>query len=202
MLRRRLSPLAALGLVAVIVAGCSSSSNSAETTLSPQATPWRTLPPVSATDAPTSIANAVGAISYTVRVGDYANGIAAKAGGVCSGADILSFNNITSLYPGEVIKISGACLAPGVTADVLNAIGASGPGGSPVTTSLTEYVLYIVVKGDYWLAIARKTGCKTSELINANPGVSVLLPGEKLRVPMTCTPPATVTSTTVKKKTN
>ena len=70
--------LAGLGLLAGLFLGaCSSTSGAAETTLSPSATPWRTLPPVSATEIPTSAT--LPSINYTVQRGDFSNSIAKKA---------------------------------------------------------------------------------------------------------------------------
>ncbi|MSW19795.1 MAG: hypothetical protein F2873_02760, partial [Actinobacteria bacterium] len=75
-------------LGAAVLGACAGSSSGTETTLSPNATAWRTVPPVLATAIPTSLS--IANVQYTAKQGDYANSIASIAGGGCSGAEILA----------------------------------------------------------------------------------------------------------------
>lgn len=183
--------LAGLGLFAGLVLGaCASSSGAAETTLSPSATPWRTLPPVSATEIPTSAT--LPSINYTVQRGDFSNSIAKKAGGGCSGADILAANpGVTTLNPGDVIAIPANCLGAGITEEILNAGPADSLPPEKTTTTTTEpkYAKYTIVAGDFWYKISSKTGCTVRELKSANPSVKSLRPGKEIRVPLSCYKP-------------
>ena len=93
-------------LGAALLGGCAGSSSGAETTLSPNATAWRTVPPVSATAIPTSLS--IANVQYTAKQGDYANSIASVAGGGCSGAEILAANpGVTTINAGDIIIEAG-----------------------------------------------------------------------------------------------
>ena len=186
--RPRLMGLGLLGTL--VLAACSSSSTAAETTLSPSATPWRTLPPVSATEIPTSAT--LPSINYTVQRGDFSNSIAKKAGGGCSGADILAANpGVTTLNPGDVIAIPANCLGAGITEEILNSGPADTlpPGKTTTTTTEAKYAKYTIVAGDFWYKIASKTGCTVKQLKAANTNVKSLHPGNDLRVPLSCYKP-------------
>ena len=195
---------------ALALGACGTSSGQAETTPAPNTTPWRTLPPVSATDPTTSLAAGSGVVNYTIRVGDYANLIAKKAAGGCAGTDIMAFNpDVKILVPGQNIKIPPNCLGAGITQDLLN--NGTGlptdttPGGTAkkattTTTIATKYNTYVIQSGDYWYLIVKKVGCSYAELLAANASVSVLIPGNKIRVPVKCDSRPAPTTTTIKKK--
>ena len=191
--RRLRLALPAVVLSTLLAAACGTASSSSETTPAPNTTPWRTLAPVSATDPGSSIQLEGGTISYTVRYGDFPNGIARAAGGACSGTDIMGYNpNITTLAPGQLLKIPASCLAAGVTEASLNAVtpDTAGPGttdksGTPATT-IGDVSVYRVVDGDYWPSISKKTGCSVKLLKAANPGVVNIKTGMKLKVPISC----------------
>ena len=175
-------------LGAAVLGGCAGSSSTTETTLSPNATPWRTVPPVSATEIPTSLA--VANVQYTAKEGDYANSIAANAGGGCSGAEILAANpGMTTINAGDIVNVPANCLGPGVTQDILNGTvipDTSAPAEKTTTTAEESYNVYVVKSGDFWVRIARRTGCTYRQLKAANPGVTKLFPKQELNVPKSC----------------
>lgn len=181
--RRALPVLAGV----LLLGACGSSATSSETTLSPSATPWRTVPPVSATAIPTvaPVAN----ISYTAREGDYSNLIAQRAGGGCSGAEIMSANpEITTIEAGVILQIPANCLGPGITEAILNetVVPDTKPSEKTTTTRKESYNSYTIQRGDSWVRIARKVGCTYRQMRNANPDVERLYAGRKLRVPKSC----------------
>jgi hypothetical protein len=183
----RVLALAFLG--GAVLGGCAGSSSTTETTLSPSATPWRTVPPVSATEIPTSLS--VANVKYTAKQGDYANSIAATAGGGCSGAEVLAANpGVTTINAGDIINVPANCLGPGVTEDILNGTvipDTAPPQESKTTTTAREsYNVYVVKSGDFWVRIARRTGCTYRQLKAANPGVTKLFPKQELNVPKSC----------------
>ena len=189
MSRSLLRAVASALLGAAFLGGCAGSSSTTETTLSPNATPWRTVPPVSATAIPTSLA--IANVQYTAKQGDYANSIAATAGGGCSGAEILAANpGVTTINAGDIINVPANCLGPGVTEDILNGtvIPETTPPKEDKTTTTAEesYNIYVVKSGDFWVRIARRTGCTYRQLKAANPGVTKLFPKQELNVPKSC----------------
>lgn len=189
MSRSLLRAVASALLGAAVLGGCAGSSSTTETTLSPNATPWRTVPPVSATAIPTSLA--IANVQYTAKQGDYANSIAATAGGGCSGAEILAANpGVTTINAGDIINVPANCLGPGVTEDILNGtvIPETTPPKEDKTTTTAEesYNIYVVKSGDFWVRIARRTGCTYRQLKAANPGVTKLFPKQELNVPKSC----------------
>jgi hypothetical protein len=191
-LRRLRLTLPAVVLSTLLAAACGTASSSSETTPAPNTTPWRTLAPVSANDPGSSIPLEGGTINYTVRWGDSPNAIAGAAGGGCSGADIMGYNpSITSLAPGQILKIPANCLAAGVTEESLNAVtpdtapGTTDKNGKPATT-IGDVSVYRVVDGDYWPSISKKTGCPVKLLKAANPGVVNIKTGQKIKVPISC----------------
>ena len=172
---------------AALLGACASSSTGAETTLSPSATAWRTVPPVEATALPTMAP--VATIKYTVQQGDYANSIAGDAGGGCSGAEIMAANpTVVNLDPGTVIDIPSNCLGPGITEDILNNKVVTSITDAPkkTTTTVVKYNTYTVKSGDFWVRIARKVGCTYRQLKAANPDRKKLFAGDVLKVPKSC----------------
>lgn len=173
---------------AALLGACVGSSSSAETTLAPSATPWRTLPPVAATTIPPLAP--IATINYVAREGDYANSIAANAGGGCSGAEILAANpGVTTINAGDIIAIPANCLGPGITEDILNnrVVSSSSVAEESSTTKAKEkYNTYTVRRGDYWVKIARRVGCTYRQLKNANPDTTKLFAGDVLNVPASC----------------
>jgi hypothetical protein len=188
MSRTLLRVAAPVVLGAAVLGGCAGSSSTTETTLSPNATPWRTVPPVSATEIPTSLA--VANVQYTAKQGDYANSIAANAGGGCSGAEILAANpGMTTINAGDIVNVPANCLGPGVTQDILNGTvipDTAAPTEKTTTTAEESYNIYVVKSGDFWVRIARRTGCTYRQLKAANPGVTKLFPKQELNVPKSC----------------
>lgn len=176
-------------LGAAVLGACAGSSSGTETTLSPNATAWRTVPPVSATAIPTSLS--IANVQYTAKQGDYANSIASIAGGGCSGAEILASNpGVTTINAGDIINVPANCLGPGVTEDILNGTvipETSTPNEDKTTTTAEEtYNTFVVKSGDFWVRIARRTGCTYRQLKAANPGVTKLFPKQELKVPRSC----------------
>ena len=204
---------AAIAAVSLTLVACGGSSgNGAETTPAPNTTPWRTIAPVAGTDPAGAVAIEGGVITYTIRAGDYANRIAGKAGGGCSGTELLEFNpDVKVLIQGDTLKIPGSCVGEGVTEASLNeADGTSTDDtstdesdttvkGSKKTTTTVDPDsggFYKIVSGDYWLGIAKKVGCKYQELKAVNQGITTLIPGRKVRIPAKCTPRADATDAT------
>ena len=145
-----------------------------------------------------SVPLAGGAITYTVKPGDYANRIAGKAGGGCSGTELLDFNpEVKTLIPGGTLRIPPACLATGVTEESLNAEAEPTDSGTDSNSDSTDsqtdttdkpaFNTYVVVSGDYAFKIVKKVGCTFAQLKKANPGkMSRLKPKMKLKVPVSC----------------
>lgn len=187
MSRPKLRIVAPALLGTLLLGACASASSGAETTLAPSATAWRTLPPVAATTVPPVVA--VATVSYTVRQGDYPNGVAATAGGGCGGAEIMAANpEVTTLEPGSTIKIPANCLGPGITEEILNnaVITEDTQAEKTTTTKAEKYNSYTVRSGDFWVKIAKKVGCTYRQLKTANPDKTKLFAGDVLNVPKSC----------------
>lgn len=184
---RRASRTVAVLIGSSLLAACGTAASSSETTLSPSATPWRTVPPVSATAIPTLAP--VPNVNYIAREGDYSNLIAQRAGGGCSGAEILSANpGVTTINAGDIILVPANCLGPGITEAILNetVVPESSVAEKTTTTRKESYNSYTIQRGDSWVKIARKVGCTYRQMRSANPDVERLYAGRKLRVPKSC----------------
>jgi len=178
----------------LVFSACGSSSSGSEVTPAPNTTPWRTLAPVAGTGVGSSVPLDGDVINYVIQSGDFPNAVAKKAGGLCSGSELLDYNPDVAFNPGNIIKVPTSCLADGVTEDVLNTPDETTPdvtgdttkGGKKTTTTEVEYVAYVVEPGEFWFAIAKKTGCTYKQIRAANPRVKTLHPGDKIRVPLSC----------------
>jgi LysM repeat protein len=194
---RRLFALSVVAAgVPFFLAACGDSGgSSSETTAGPSTSLWRTIPPVLDTGAGGVLVPEGGSITYIVKSGDYANKIAAKAAGGCSGNELLEYNPELqdNLYPGAAMKIPASCLGTGVTEETLNASADTTTNTTDAaddttdTTDVPKYNSYTVVKGDYEFGIVKKTGCSSAALRKANPGkMSNLKPKMKLKIPTSC----------------
>ncbi len=128
-------------------------------------------------------------VNYIAREGDYSNLIAQRAGGGCSGAEILSANpGVTTINAGDVILIPANCLGPGITEAILNetVVPDDTVAEKTTTTRKESYNSYTIQRGDSWVKIARRVGCTYRQMRNANPDVERLYAGRKLRVPKSC----------------
>lgn len=182
----------------LVFTACGSSSSGSEVTPAPNTTPWRTLAPVAGTATGSSIPLDGDFVNYVIQSGDFPNAVAKKAGALCSGSELLDTNPDVAFNPGNIIKVPTTCLADGITEDILNqpadttppdgtdATGDTTKGGKKTTTTEVEYVSYVVEPGEFWFAIAKKTGCTYKQIRAANPKVKSLHPGDKIRVPLSC----------------
>jgi LysM repeat protein len=181
--------VAAVGSLVGLSACGNSGGSSSETTPSPNTTPWRTLAPVAA-ETETTLALETGSITYTIRSGDYANLIANKAGGDCTGPELLDYNpEVEVLIPGRTLQIPASCLGDGVTQESINAVeeetDSTDEESDTTDKDDEEYNAYTVKTGQSWGGISKRTGCSITELKNANRGER-LNPGDVLRVPQSC----------------
>lgn len=192
-----------VAVAGLVLAACGDSGGSgSETTPAPETTPWRTLAPLVEGGSGTTVPLDGGSVTYTIRSGDYANLIANKAGGDCSGTDVMDFNpEVEVLIPGRTLLIPQSCLGEGVTEETLNAeeddtdsdatddSGDSGDSGDAGDSGDEEdgYNTYVVVTGDYPFLIVEKTGCSYEELKAANGSrFTKLRPKRVLKVPKSC----------------
>ncbi len=135
----------------------------------------RALQPLAAvpTTAPAQVAAAATPTTYTVRRGDTVSAIAARHG--LRTVDVLAINGLSwssTIYPGQVLRLSGAApAAPAAPAT---------PAAPPAAAGT-----HAVAKGDTISAIARKYGVSIQAIFQAN-GLgwsSIIYPGQKIAIP-------------------
>ena len=203
--------LAATGASLALLAACSSGggSGSSSTTVS-ASTAFSTIPIATTTTAPpapagggttdTSGGGATGGgASYTVVSGDYLLGIAKKLGVPLQA--LLDANGMTAnslITPGQKLKIPGATTGSSTATTAAGGSGGSTPPSSAPAASTTTTVAdapgtYTVRPNDGWSIIANRLGVDAADLAAFNDLTlnSVLIPGQKLRIP-----PARATTTT------
>ena len=105
--------------------------------------------------------------TYTVRQGDTVSAIASRFG--LRTTDVLSLNGLSwksTIYPGQVLKLSGAASAPKET-------GAAASG------------TYTIRNGDTVSSIAQRHGVSVKAVLKANDlgWSSIIYPGQKLTIP-------------------
>ncbi|MGX5770831.1 LysM peptidoglycan-binding domain-containing protein [Microbacterium trichothecenolyticum] len=111
---------------------------------------------------------------YTVQRGDTVSRIAARFG--LRTADVLALNGLgwsSTIYPGQVLKLSAAAAAPAPAA----------PAPAPAAGS------YTVQRGDTISAIAKRHGTTTNAVLSAN-GLgwsSIIYPGQTIKIPSSAT---------------
>jgi LysM repeat protein len=184
--------LGALGLGAVACGGRGGSGS--EITPARSDTAFRTLPPVTPTLPPTTIAVAE-PITYIVKRGDFPSLIVRRAAGGCKLADLEKANknvDFDTFTVGTRIQIPADCFAEGVTIDNWSVTTIPGEfetdeNGSVVPATAAKITgTYTIRKGDYWLKIARKFDCDQKDIRLVNPTVKTLIPKRTIRIPATC----------------
>jgi len=207
--RAMVRPLAAAGAGLALLAACSSGggSGSGSSTTS-QSTAFSTIPIATTTTAAaapgqvqgggaadsTATGGAAGGATYTVVSGDYLLGIAKKLGVPLQ--SLLDANGMTTdslITPGQKLKIPAA--ATGSTTATTGGSGgstASSAAGTTTTTAADAPGTYTVRPNDGWSIIANRLGVDAADLAAFNDLTlnSVLIPGQKLRIP-----PARTTTT-------
>jgi LysM repeat protein len=209
--RAMVRPLAAAGTGLALLAACSSGggSGSGSSTTS-QSTAFSTIPIATTTTAAPAPGQAqggdatastvaggggAGGATYTVVSGDYLLGIAKKLGVPLQ--SLLEANGMTTdslITPGQKLKIPAG--TTGSTTATTAGSGGSTPSSAAGTTTTTVADApgtYTVRPNDGWSIIASRLGVDAADLAAFNDLTlnSVLMPGQKLRIP-----PARTTTTT------
>jgi len=203
---RTVAAAAALALLAACSSGGGSGSSS--TTVS-ASTAFSTIPIATTTTAPPAPAGggatdtsgggpSGGGASYTVVSGDYLLGIAKKLGVPLQAlleANGLAANSL--ITPGQKLKIPAATTGSTTATTAAGGSGGSAPSSAPAATTTTTVAdapgTYTVRPNDGWSTIATRLGVNAADLAAFNDLTlnSVLIPGQKLRIP-----PARATTTT------
>ena len=110
--------------------------------------------------------------SYTVKAGDTVSSIAARHG--LATASVLALNGLgwkSLIFPGQVLKLSNAAVAPAPTPPVPASTGGR----------------YTIVKGDTISGIAARHGVSTKSVLSANglSATSIIYPGQTIAIPGT-----------------
>jgi LysM repeat protein len=130
--------------------------------------------------AATPSAVAAGALTYTVKFGDFLLGIATSY--KVTLADLLAVNNLTIkslIVPGRQLALPASAVAPVVAAS------APPTAGSGTATVAASSLTYTVKFGDFLAGIASKYRVKLDDLLNVNnlKASSLILPGAQLAMP-------------------
>jgi LysM repeat protein len=209
--------LVVVGAGLTLLAACSSGggSGSSSTTVS-ASTAFSTIPIATTTTAPAAGqggggptastgggAAAAGSATYTVVSGDYLLGIAKKLGvPLQSLLDANGMNANSLITPGQKLKIPAATTGSSTATTVAGGSSgstasstASSAAGTTTTTVADAPGTYTVRPNDGWSIIAARLGVNAADLAAFNDLTlnSVLIPGQKLRIP-----PARATTTTAK----
>jgi LysM repeat protein len=210
--------LVVVGAGVALLAACSSGGggSSSSTTVS-ASTAFSTIPIATTTTAPAAGqgggsptdstaaggGGAAGGATYTVVSGDYLLGIAKKLGvPLQSLLDANGMNANSLITPGQKLKIPAA-----TTGSTTATTAAGGSGGSTASSTASSAAAtttttvadapgtYTVRPNDGWSIIAARLGVDAADLAAFNDLTlnSVLIPGQKLRIP-----PARATTTTAK----
>ena len=154
--------------------------------------------PGPASAAPAKSARACANGAYTVVAGDGWSIIARKLGVTMKA--VLAANDATTatvIHPGRSICIPAGA-APTASSSSGSTSGTSA-GSSNATTASASCAngAYTVVRGDGWLAIAKKVGVTSKALLAANNATTstALFPGRKVCVPAGATPVTSAGST-------
>lgn len=147
------------------------------------------LPSGAATPAAATPAVTAGALTYTVKIGDFLLGIAASY--KVTLADLLSVNKMTVnsvITPGRQLALPASAVAPTATP--------TAPVAAPTATAPPSVALsnltYTVKFGDFLAGIATKFKVKLGDLLSANniTAKSLILPGAQLALPAGAVAPA------------
>jgi len=210
--------LVVVGAGVALLAACSSGGggSSSSTTVS-ASTAFSTIPIATTTTAPAAGqgggsptdstaaggGGAAGGATYTVVSGDYLLGIAKKLGvPLQSLLDANGMNANSLITPGQKLKIPAATTgsttattAPGGSGGSTPSSTASSAAATTTTTVADAPGTYTVRPNDGWSIIAARLGVDAADLAAFNDLTlnSVLIPGQKLRIP-----PARATTTTAK----
>ena len=193
--------LAAAGAGLVLLAACSNGGGgSSGTTTTSQSTAFSTIPIQTTTTVPpapgqvgggstdsTTAGGAASGSSYTVVSGDYLLGIAGKLGVPLQALlDANGMNTSSLITPGQKLKIP-----TGSTGSTTASTAAGGSGGSVAATTTTIAPdapgTCTVRPNDGWSIIANRLGVSAADLAAFNDLTvnSVIVPGQKLRIPPT-----------------
>jgi len=210
--------LVTVGAGVALLAACSSGGggSSSSTTVS-ASTAFSTIPIATTTTAPAAGqgggsptdstaaggGGAAGGATYTVVSGDYLLGIAKKLGvPLQSLLDANGMNANSLITPGQKLKIPAATTGSTTATTAAGGSGgrtASSTASSAAATTTTTVAdapgTYTVRPNDGWSIIAARLGVDAADLAAFNDLTlnSVLIPGQKLRIP-----PARATTTTAK----
>ena len=195
--------LVAAGVGLALLAACSNGGGGGSTgaTTTTQSTAFSTIPiQTTTTPAPlpgqvqdgstatTGGATAGDGASYTVVANDYLLGIAKKLGVTLQ--SLLDANGLTTsslITPGQKLKIPAASAEN--TATTTAGGSATTSAGTTTTTAADTPGTYTVRPNDGWSIIASRLGVDAGDLAAFNDLTvnSVLIPGQKLRIPPTRT---------------
>lgn len=200
--RPMLRTLAAAGAGLALLAACSNGGGggSSGATTTTQSTAFSTIPiqttttpaplPGQVQDGSTATTGATGGdgASYTVVANDYLLGIAKKLGVTLQ--SLLDANGLTTsslITPGQKLKIPAA--SADNTATTTAGGSATTSAGTTTTTAADAPGTYTVRPNDGWSIIASRLGVDAGDLAAFNDLTvnSVLIPGQKLRIPPTRT---------------
>ena len=143
--------------------------------------------PAQAAQAPSNSAPSKNSATqfYTVKPGDYLNGIATKLH--VSLDALLTANGLTKksvIHPGDQLVVPAGGVLP------------STPGSTPPPAPAVTGALYTVKSGDYFKRIALALGVSMDALLAANSMIktTVIHPGDQLQIPVGGTPPPAVST--------
>jgi LysM repeat protein len=210
MVRTLVAAGAGLALLAACSSGGGGGSGASTTT---QSTAFSTIPIATTTTVPPApgqvqggstdsstpaggTGTATGGATYTVVSGDYLLGIAKKLGvPLQTLLDANGMNTNSLITPGQKLQIPAG--TTGSTTATTGGSGGSTPSsaaGTTTTTAADAPGTYTVRPNDGWSIIANRLGVDAADLAAFNDLTvnSVLIPGQKLRIP----PTRTTTTTT------
>ena len=203
--------LAVAGAGLALLAACSSGGGGSGSSTTTQSTAFSTIPIATTTTTaapgqpsgggPTdSTGGASGGATYTVVSGDYLLGIAKKLGVPLQALlDANGMNANSLITPGQKLKIpaatTGSTTATSAGSGGSTASSTASSAASTTTTVADAPGTYTVRPNDGWSIIAGRLGVDAADLAAFNDLTlnSVLIPGQKLRIP-----PARATTTTAK----